>query len=59
MQRQVVAIKPGRPLDDQRGINSDAPASYVIELNRGAAAAAGLKVGDKIDIPAEARHAGR
>jgi uncharacterized membrane protein (UPF0127 family) len=55
VQRQVVAIKPGRPLDERRTINSDAPASYAIELNRGAAAAAGLKVGDRIDIPAEAR----
>ena len=59
VQRQVVAIKPGRPLDDQTGIHSDSPASYAIELNRGAAAAAGLKVGDRIDIPAEARRAAR
>ncbi len=59
VQRQVVAIKPGRPLDDRRSINSDAPASSAIELNRGAAAAAGLKVGDRIDIPAEARAGGR
>jgi uncharacterized protein len=55
VQRQVVAIKPGRPRDDRTSINSDAPASYAIELNRGTAARVGLKVGDRIDIPAEAR----
>ena len=43
------------PLNDRTSIDSDAPASYAIELNRGAAVKAGLKVGDKIDIPAEAR----
>jgi uncharacterized protein len=59
VQRQVVAVKPGRPLDDRTGITSDEPASYAIELNRGAAKAAGLKVGDRIDIPAEARQAAR
>jgi uncharacterized membrane protein (UPF0127 family) len=59
VQRQVVAIKQGRPLDDRTPLSSGAPASYVIELNQGTAAAAGLKVGDKIDIPAEARRATR
>jgi uncharacterized protein len=59
VQRQVVAIKPGRPLDERTSISSDAPASYAIELNRGAAAAAGLKVGDRIDIPADARPGGQ
>ena len=59
VQRQVVAIKQGRPRDDRTGITSGAPVSYVIELNRGAAAGAGLKVGDKIDIPADARSATR
>ena len=59
VQRQVVAIKQGRPLDDRNGISSGAPVTYVIELNRGAAETAGLKVGDRIDIPAEARRAAR
>lgn len=59
VRREVVAIKPGRPLNDRTSIDSGAPASYVIELNRGAAARAGLKVGDKIDLPAEARRPAR
>ena len=59
VRREVVAIKPGVPLNDRTSVDSEAPASYVIELNRGAAARAGLKVGDKLDIPADARQAAR
>jgi hypothetical protein len=51
---RVVSIGHGRPMD-RRTIPSGGPTQFVIELNDGAAAAAGLKVGDKIDLPKEAR----
>ena len=35
--------------------SSDAPARYAIEFNKGVVAAAGVKVGDKITIPAEVK----
>ncbi|MBC8107201.1 MAG: DUF192 domain-containing protein [Anaerolineae bacterium] len=47
----VVAIKPMQPFD-LRSTSSDKPAQYAIELNQGAAAACGLKKGDKLTIPA-------
>jgi hypothetical protein len=37
---------------------SDAPSRYAIELNAGQAAASGVKVGDHIDLPSEARAPG-
>ena len=37
---------------------SDAPSRYAIELNAGQAAAAGVKVGDHIELPSEARTPG-
>ena len=59
---RVVSIKRMKPMErDARGewvtTPSDAPAKYAIELNEGAAAAAGVKVGDRLEIPAEARDA--
>jgi uncharacterized membrane protein (UPF0127 family) len=47
---KIVAIKPMKPFD-LSNVNSDKPAMYAIELNGGAAATTGLKVGDTIDIP--------
>lgn len=47
---KIVAIKPMRPFD-LTNVDSDAPAMYAIELNLGAAATTGLKVGDVIQIP--------
>jgi uncharacterized membrane protein (UPF0127 family) len=40
---------------DLTSVPSDAAAKYAIELNKGIAEQAGLKVGDHIDIPTEAR----
>lgn len=40
-----------------KGTPSGGPAKYAIELNAGAAADAGVKVGDHLAIPPEARHA--
>jgi uncharacterized membrane protein (UPF0127 family) len=50
----VVSIKVGNAYDD-RSVPSDAPMRYAIELNKGAAASAGLKVGDHVEIPPEVR----
>jgi uncharacterized protein len=47
----VVAVKSMEPFD-LRGISSDQPAQFAIELNKGAAAACGVKKGDKLTIPA-------
>jgi uncharacterized membrane protein (UPF0127 family) len=46
----IVAIKPLEPFD-LRSTSSDRPAQYAIELNRGMAAASGIKVGDRRSIP--------
>ena len=43
---------------DESNTYSDAPAQYAIELNKGAAAGSGAKVGDLLDIPAAARAGG-
>jgi uncharacterized membrane protein (UPF0127 family) len=52
----VVAVKQMRPYD--LSITSSVkPALWAIELNAGAAAAAGVKAGDVLDIPAAARAA--
>jgi uncharacterized membrane protein (UPF0127 family) len=51
---RVVSIKQMQPYD-QRNTPSDGPAQFAIELNEGAAPAAGVKVGDRLNIPPEAR----
>lgn len=53
-QGKVVSVKKLEPLDET-GVPSDAPAKYAIELNRGQAAAAGVKPGDVLTIPDRAR----
>ena len=53
---KVVSIKQMRPLDES-AVPSDGPSKYAIEVNQGAAARAGVKVGDVIAIPGEARDA--
>jgi hypothetical protein len=50
----VVSIKQMKPYDLSL-TPSDKPARYAIELNRGAAEEAGVKVGDQLVIPAEAK----
>ena len=50
----VVSIKQMQAYD-LKVTPSDGPAQYAIELNLGAAAAAGVKVGDRLVIPAEAK----
>ncbi len=52
---RVVSIKHGVPLQEEPTIPSDGPIKWAIELNDGVAAAIGLKVGSKLEIPAEAR----
>ncbi|HZL34076.1 MAG TPA: DUF192 domain-containing protein [Tepidisphaeraceae bacterium] len=44
---------------DLNETSSNFPAQYAIELNSGAAEKAGVKVGDMIDLPSEARAASR
>jgi uncharacterized membrane protein (UPF0127 family) len=51
----VVSIKQMRPYDVST-THTDAPAKWAIELNQGQAAAAGLKVGDRVTIPLSARN---
>jgi uncharacterized membrane protein (UPF0127 family) len=50
----VVSIHQMKPYD-LSGVHSDKPAKYAIELNQGAADRAGVKVGDRLDIPEAAR----
>ena len=45
----VVSVKSMLPFD-LRITSSDAPARYAIEMNKGEAAAVGLKVGDHVDV---------
>lgn len=57
---RVVKILPMQPQEkDEKGelrtFYSEAPMRYAIELNLGQAKAAGVKVGDTLDIPAGAR----
>lgn len=54
-QGRVVDIKSLQPLD-LRSVPSAAPAKYAIELNRGAVALCGVKVGDMLTIPPEAQN---
>lgn len=51
---RVVTIHPMEAYDENN-TSSDFPARYAIELNKGAAKAAGVKVGDVLDIPPPAR----
>lgn len=51
---RVVSIHTMFPYDETV-IPSDFPAQYAIELNKGEAAAAGVKVGDTIAVPQSAR----
>ena len=51
---KVVSISQMKPLDES-GVRSAAPAKYAIELNAGAAAKAGVKVGDVLKVPPAAR----
>ena len=53
---KVISIKQMQPYDLSL-TPSDGPARWAIELNQGAAAAAGLKVGDNLKIPESARAA--
>jgi uncharacterized membrane protein (UPF0127 family) len=55
---KIVSIQSMRPLD-LTGIDSGKPAKYAIEVNPGAVAAAGLKVGDVIAIPPDVAASGR
>ncbi len=52
---RVVSIKHGVPMREEPTIPSDEPMKWAIELNAGVAAAVGLQVGSKLDIPPEAR----
>jgi uncharacterized protein len=49
----VVSVKSMLPLD-RRLTCSDKPAKYAIEMSGGAAAAAGIKAGDHVEIPQQA-----
>jgi uncharacterized membrane protein (UPF0127 family) len=49
----VVSIHQMYPFDESSTLSA-APARYAIELNQGAAAAAGVKAGDRLSIPPEA-----
>lgn len=51
---KVISIKKLEPLD-LSPVDSDGPAKYAIEINRGAAEGAGVKVGDVLTIPERAR----
>lgn len=51
---RIVSIKTMEPYDE-RGTPSDGPAQYAIELNAGVAATTGVKVGDRLEIPLEAK----
>ncbi len=50
----VVSTKSMRPYD-LSNVPSDGPAKYAIELNAGMAAKAGIKPGQILDIPTDAR----
>ena len=54
---KVVSVKQMKPLDES-GVPSDGDAKYAVELNQGTARRLGVKAGDVLDIPAEAREPG-
>jgi hypothetical protein len=49
---KIVSIKQMKPYD-LKGVPSDGPAKYAIELNEGMAAKAGVKAGDQLAVPKE------
>lgn len=51
---RVVSVKAMKPRD-KRGVPSDGPAMYAVEMNAGAATRAGVGVGDVLMIPEQAR----
>jgi len=51
---KIVSLKTMRPYDLSQ-IPSDGPAKYAIELNAGMIQKTGVKVGEILQIPAEAR----
>jgi uncharacterized protein len=51
---KIVSFKQMKAYD-LSSVPSDAPAKYAIELNFGVVQAAGIKVGEQVDIPAEAK----
>ncbi len=51
---KVVSTKAMQPYD-LANVPSDGPAKYAIELNAGMVAKAGIKPGQMLDIPADAR----
>jgi uncharacterized membrane protein (UPF0127 family) len=53
---QIVSIHTMKPLD-LSSVKSAGPAMYAIELNAGVAGALGLKAGDVLQIPPEAKEA--
>ena len=53
---RVVSIQQMKPYD-LTTISPEVPVKYAIELNKGAAAKAGAKVGDKLSIPNSAKEA--
>jgi uncharacterized membrane protein (UPF0127 family) len=53
---KVISIKQMKPYDEST-TPSDGPAKWAIELNEGVAAQAGIKVGDKLQIPQSASSA--
>jgi uncharacterized membrane protein (UPF0127 family) len=55
---RVVSVHQMKP-HDETAVSSDHPAQFAIELNKGAAARAGVQVGHVIDIPPVARDVGR
>jgi uncharacterized protein len=53
---RVISIKQMKAYD-LTTVYADGPAKWAVELNKDAAAGAGLKVGDKLEIPQSARAA--
>ena len=51
---RVVSIHQMRPYDENN-TSSDSPARYAIELNKGIADQLGIKVGDELSLPPDAR----
>ena len=54
---RVVSVKPMKPLDESP-VYSDGDAKYAVELNQGTAKRLGVKPGDVLVIPEEAREPG-
>lgn len=52
----VVSVKPMKPYD-LSAVRSDKPAKYAVELNKGMAEKAGVKAGDRIELPKEVKEA--